>query len=158
MDTVHLNHGPQIHVYHQEQCWRADVSGTHYVSETWGGLVTALGLLHSRTVRQPEVPKVVESDGNRVVRVLRDHVSSLAEKQACYREAKSLVQKMDTDVGEIADQITNPPPDSFNARNFARKLDKKFDEVTYEELVQHEHNLVRRNGLIRELATRFQCK
>jgi hypothetical protein len=156
--TIHLNQGPQVHAYRHTGCWRADVGGTHFVSETWAGLVDALGHLNSLTVHTPVPPPPIETEGMRVSRILRDRTSSIGEKQAAYRDAKRLVQEGDRDVRHIADQIKNTIPESFNARNFARKLDKSFDDVTYEEIVQYENNLVRRNGLIRELAMRFQCK
>lgn len=138
--------------------WRCDVANVQYVSLTWEGLVGALGSHKSLSVHTPAPPVVVESDGIRVSRILRDHVSPLWQKQAAWHEAKQLVHNMDTEIQAIGEQMKSKLDESFNARSFARKMGKSFDEVTYDDLVQHEHNLVRRNALIRELAERLQCK
>lgn len=141
--TIHV-HGQEVVPYRHRGLFRADHAGLHFVSSSWAGIVAGLGRLNSLSVQTHTPPAPPESPEDRVRRVLSGIGYSLKEKQAAYHEAKRLGVPFDP-----------PKPLSFAARSFARKLDKPFDEITYEELVQHEHNLVKRNSMIRELADIF---
>lgn len=154
--TIHVEGHGLVHAYRHTGNWRAQIGNVQYVSQTWGGLVNCLGSINSLHVHTPEPPRVFDPPAIRCAKILRDHESSLDTKQAAWFEIQNLDEP---EALEITKQIKAKGRPSFHANSFTRKIGKAdFHEVTSAELLQHEHDVVRRSALIKELAERFQCK
>lgn len=124
--------------------WRVDIGDTHFCSQTFEGLQTAVRTRYPFSVHvEPERPVELKGAAKHLDTIKNGR--TLEEKQDARRHLLSLGH------GHLFAR-----PLSVHADATAKRLNKTFDDLTIAELTQFVNDVVLRNKLIQELSDRHK--